>query len=63
VSDLSEPADVPDVVMDDDYGEIQVVWPPGMQAQLREWLASRGLYLFRIPHLEDDLPIYGIGVG
>jgi hypothetical protein len=40
---------------------IQVVVPPALQAPLREWLASRGLYLFRIP-VEDDLPTFGIGL-
>lgn len=51
-----------DVVMDDSYGEIQVVMMTAIQGPFREWLASRGLYLFPIP-VEDDLPTYGIGVG
>lgn len=51
-----------DVVMDDDYGVIQVVMMPGIQAPFRAWLASRGLHLFPIP-VEGDLPTYGIGVG
>ena len=50
------------VIMDDDYGMIQVVVTPAVQEPLREWLASRGLYLYQIP-VEDDLPTYGIGVG
>lgn len=50
------------VAMDDGYGEIQVVMTPGIQAPFREWLSSRGLYLFPIP-VGDDLPTYGIGVG
>jgi hypothetical protein len=52
----------PDVIMDDNYGMIQVVMPPGIQGAFRDWLASRGLYLFQLP-VEDDLPTYGIGVG
>lgn len=51
-----------DVIMDDNYGEIQVVMTPGIQEPFREWLASRGLHLFPIP-VEDDLPTYGIGIG
>ena len=47
--------------MDDDYGVIQVVVPPAVQVALREWLASRGLNLYKIP-VEDDLPTYGIGM-
>jgi hypothetical protein len=50
-----------DVIVDDNYGEIQVVMTPGIQEPFREWLASRGLYLFRLP-VEDDLPTYGIGI-
>ena len=45
--------------MDDNYGVIQVVVPPPIQAPLREWLASRGLHLYPIP-VEDDLPTYGV---
>lgn len=41
--------------------EIQVVVPAPLQGPLREWLASRGLYLFPIP-VEDDLPTFGIGI-
>jgi hypothetical protein len=42
---------------------IQVVFTKAMQAPLREWLASRGLYLFRIPvEDEDGLPTFGIGL-
>jgi hypothetical protein len=48
-----------DVIMDDNYGMEQVVVPPDMQGPLREWLASCGLRLFRIP-VEDDLPTFGI---
>ena len=50
-----------EVVMDDNYGMIQVVVPPAVQAALREWLASKGLILFRIPG-EGDLPTYGVAV-
>ena len=39
---------------------IQVVVIEAMQGPLREWLASRGLYLYQIP-VEDDLPTFGIG--
>ncbi len=46
---------------DDSSGLIQVVVPPVVQEPLREWLASRGLTLFRIP-VEDELPVYGIGL-
>jgi hypothetical protein len=44
-----------------DTAEIQVVLPPSVQGPFREWLASRGLYLYEIP-VEDGLPTYGIGV-
>lgn len=46
--------------MDDTGGMIQVVVPPHLQLQFRQWLESRGLNLFPIP-VEDDLPTYGIG--
>jgi hypothetical protein len=42
--------------------EIQVVLTDGIQEPFRQWLAGRGLYLFRIPGLDDDLPTYGVGV-
>ena len=53
-----------EVVMDDNYGMIQVVVPPAVQAALREWLASKGPILFRIPAEAkgDDLPTYGVAV-
>jgi hypothetical protein len=41
--------------------EIQVIVPPGVQAPLREWLATRGQYLFPIPLENDPLPTFGIG--
>lgn len=40
---------------------IQVVIIGALQGPFSEWLASRGLYLFRIP-VEDDLPTFGIDV-
>jgi hypothetical protein len=49
---------------DTDHGEIQVVVLRGLQEPLKEWLASRGLYLFPIPPVvEGDLPTYGVGIG
>ena len=47
--------------MDDNYGMLKVVVQPAVQAALREWIASKGLILFRIPG-EGDLPTYGMGL-
>ena len=45
---------------DDSGGVIQVAMAPFIQDAFREWLDSRGLYLFPIP-VADDLPTFGIG--
>jgi hypothetical protein len=45
----------------DETDVIQVVMTPATQGPFREWLASRGLFLYSIP-VVDDLPTYGVGV-
>ncbi|MEZ0077381.1 hypothetical protein [Planotetraspora sp. GP83] len=42
---------------------IQVCIHPVLRAPLEQWLADRGLHLFRMPDFPDDLPTYGIGIG
>lgn len=42
--------------------EFQVVFLPQFKDELTRWLESRGLYLFRIPNEDDDLPTYGVGI-
>jgi hypothetical protein len=41
---------------------IQVVMIPEIQGPFREWLTSRGLYLYPIPVEGDNLPVFGIGI-
>lgn len=42
---------------------IQVLMEGGFEDSFRRWLDEKGLYLYKIPNLEDPLATYGIGIG
>lgn len=43
--------------------EYQVVIIEGLKEPFEQWLASRNLHLFPIPARDDDLPVFGVGLG
>lgn len=42
--------------------EIQVAMLPGHALAYQRWLHFGGLYLFKIPGVDQDLPTYGVGI-
>lgn len=42
--------------------EISVFMTPSHAIAYQRWLRSQNLYLFKIPHSDEDEPYYGVGI-